>query len=163
MSALGVLLTLITLAAITQPTAQRFFAAMSFALISVGHDQILGNLDGFAYYGSAALANLIVLSIIAGVRPIPRTVLLLQLLCVGAMVLNLIGWVMWTLFLPPDVYNIAFIFFYGVTLIAMLDKDSYDVGGFTADGWRDCFRYADHPGYLRLQTYARSVWASGNK
>ena len=158
-----ILLVLITVVAVMQPTIPRFFAAMTFALLTLIHDEGLGHLEGLAYYGSAALIDFVILFILAGIQPIPRMVLYLQLLCILSMLLNFGGWLLWVFYLPPNVYDNAFQVLYGGVLIALLAKDNYNVGAYTRTGWVSCFHYSNHPWLLRLQVYKGKIWSTSSK
>lgn len=48
---------------------------------------------------------------------------------VASLSLNLLGWVMWYLYEPPDVYVFLFSLLYAMTTVLILRKDGTNVGG----------------------------------
>lgn len=156
---ISVLLAALALAALTQPTAPRLFAALIFVGVTLSHEFILSDLDGFAYYGSAALFDLCIIAATSGINPIPRMVITLHKICLISMGANLFGWILWFSYFPPDAYNALFSAIYLWALITLIIRGRVDVGGFTSDSWATCFRFADYTrrGYfLKYKGEARS-------
>jgi len=137
---LSILIYALIIAALFQPNAPRFFAAVVFISLTLSHELFLAHLDGFQYYGSAALFDLAIIIITSGVDPIPRMVISLQKICIVSILCNLGGWLIWDAGAPPTVYNAAFIGIFMWALITFIKKDRADVGGFTMDSWSACFR-----------------------
>ena len=135
------LLIVICLAVLTQPNANRLFAALVFAGLTLAHDLYLSDLDGLAYYGSAALMDLAIIILTSGIYPVPAMVVRLHQICLFSIIANCAGWVMWQAYLPPTVYDAMFVFIYIWAVIAMIKKDSGDVGGYSMDSWRANFRF----------------------
>lgn len=140
---ISILLAALVLAALTQPTAPRLFAAFIFVGVTLSHDFLLSDLDGFAYYGSAALFDLCIIAATSGINPIPRTVITLHKICLVSMMANLFGWILWFSYFPPDVYNAILMATYTWALITLIIRGRADVGSFTIDSWATCFRFAD--------------------
>ena len=59
--------------ALLQMTATRFFVAITFALVTLTHDILFSDMVGMGYYGSAALANLLIIILTSGVAPVITT------------------------------------------------------------------------------------------
>lgn len=133
-------------AVILQPTMDRASAAIVFTSAAVVHEMLLSSLDGFSYYGSAALFDLIVILILT-IIPVTRLSIRLQVISFVSAILNFIGWVMWTLYLPPDWYNAAFIVLYGVSAFVLsISGGGDDVGNRTLDRRRSGIRRDDSQG-----------------
>jgi hypothetical protein len=119
------LLLLIVLLVFRQPTAQRFYAACCFVVPTVLHDFIFAKYDGLLYYGSAALTDSIsvaLLSIIGSCKLAYN----LQRLCLVSILLNFVGWITWTSFWSPTIYNLSFLALYTTAALLMLRKEKAD-------------------------------------
>lgn len=136
-----VLMVALIVIALFQHDTRRFYAAFVFAGLTVLHDPLFGDLDGLAYYGSAALTDLLILTLLAGVYPVPKMVISLQFMSIVSVILNGIGYVMWFNWMVPTVYNSLFIVFYVCSILVMLGKDGENVGIHGVYGWRSCFRF----------------------
>lgn len=139
-------------AAIFQPTATRFFAAVVFVSVAWVHELLFAHLDGFPYYASAgagALAIIVLLKLLA--HP-PRIALVLVRICLVSIVLNFAGWLMWRAYLPPESYNAAIFCVFIWALVTLLSRDKQDESGgrLTMDLWRAGFRRYAYPGLQLL-------------
>ena len=124
-----------------QPTVTRGYVAMLFVVVTMLHEIVGAHLDGLAYYGSAALCDLAIIILTSGIRPIPAMVTRIHLICLASILANAVGWAMWAAYLPPTVYNAAFVVIYLGAVVAMLKKDRSDVmGGHTPGGRRTGIR-----------------------
>jgi len=130
------LLTIMCVVALIQPNMSRLFGAVIFAGLTLLHDLCLSDLDGLAYYGSAALTDSAIIILTSGIFPIPVMVVRLHYICLISILVNAAGWVMWMAYLPPTIYDIAFIVVYLCVIITMIRKDTSDVGGYSLDSWR---------------------------
>ncbi len=135
------------LAALTfvQPNAGRMYAGFVFITMTLVHDIFLSDLYGTLYYFSAGACDLLIMILIAGIRPIPKMVLKLHMLCIISCLSNLFGWAIWFSFYPPFLYNVLFVFIYLYALYVFIKRDSSDVGDFTLDSWISCFRFYFSP------------------
>lgn len=124
-----------------QATAPRFFAAFVFVGVTLLHEVFLADADGLLYYGSAALFDLAIVILLSGVHPLPKMVLALQQICIVSIFVNLFGWVLWVLYLPPTAYNTSFVLLYFWALLALINRGANDVGGYTMASWATCFRF----------------------
>lgn len=137
---LEALFVLVLLAAFMQPTPERAYAAGVFVSLTLVHEAALSHLEGFAYYGSAALFDLFVILATRAVRPLSQTIIDLHRLCLVCILLNLGGWVLWRSYSDPAAYNVAFLVVYAWALVIFSTRKRADVGGF-AVGWRGAGLY----------------------
>ena len=138
---LTILLCIIAFLSITQPTAPRLFAALIFIILVFLHDLFLSDLDGFKYYATCALNNLLVIILTAGINPIPKMVIRLHVVCLIAALLNMIGYILWYNYYSSDAYDISFLVIYMYTAFIFIDRDIEHVGGFASSKWRACFHF----------------------
>ena len=135
------LMTILMLMSLLQPNAPRLFAAVAFTCVTVLPEQLLSAYTGLGYYGSAALFDLGIITLTSWINPVPRMVISLHKICMVSILLNAVGWVLWTLYYPPLVYDMSYIALYAWTLFVFTRRGDRDVGGFTLDSWRACFRF----------------------
>jgi hypothetical protein len=128
-------------ASIFQPNAPRLFAAGIFLALTASHELFLSSLDGFRYYGSAALLDLLIIILTSGVRPLPAMVLTLHRICAASILVNGVGWVIWALYYPPVLYDLSFVALYAWLIFTLTRKDPENVGVDTMDRGRSCFRF----------------------
>ena len=64
-----------------QPTKPRLYVALTFTSVTLVHDIFLSSLEGFAYYGSAAIGDLLIIVIISNIRPILKMTIQLNKIC----------------------------------------------------------------------------------
>ena len=106
--------------------------AFIFVGVTVCHELLFADLDGLAYYGSAALFDLAIIIITSAIRPVPRLVVRLHRICIVSILLNLVGWTLWTLYYPPILYDAAFFLVYAWAIITLTGRDGpNDMGGYT--------------------------------
>ena len=87
-----------------------FFVAASFL-----HSAFLAHLDGFLYYGSAALFAY--LTLLLSSRSIA-----VQVICLISIVLNMFGYMWWYFYMAPTIYNyICFILYILASFIINMD------------------------------------------
>ena len=125
-----------------QPSAQKVFAAITFAGITSLHDLGFSDYDGLLYFVSAGVCDLAIIILVSGIRPIPRVALVLIKISLVSIVANFFGWVAWVLYYPPLAYEVSFMLIYSFAVVTLLRKgsDEDDMGGFTMDCWRSCIR-----------------------
>lgn len=150
------LLIAIIVVAFLQPNAPRLFAALSFVGVTLSHELFLSNLDGLQYYGSAALFDLVIIILTSGINPVPKMVIDLHRICMVSIIANLVGWVLWFLYVPPLFYDASFVLIYAWTMITLINRNGSDVGGYTLDSWASCFRFNRH-------TWANYSYKHGGK
>lgn len=83
----------------------------------------LGLFNGFLYYFTAAMTDLVIIKLIS-LLPITRTNYRLQVIALVSIVANFIGWLLWFFYLPPMLYNLVFMIIYLATLVVMLFKSA---------------------------------------
>ena len=132
-----------------QPNAPRFFGAAIFGSLTISHSLLLSELDGLAYYGSAAIFDLLFMIITSSMSPVPDMIFSLYKVCLASMVVNAFGWVLWMTYQPHVLYNCAFLVIYGWAFVVLLRRGKVDVGDYTLDSWRTCF----HFGYFAWRGY----------
>lgn len=146
------LIVAICIAAALQPTRSRAIGAVCFAAMLVLHDLMLADADGFAYYGSAAFADLIVVALLHKLAPLSKMVLVLQRLSIVSICINAVGYVFWFAYLPAWPYNGAMIGLLALVIWVLL-KDVKNVGDPSID-WRGAGLRGDlGPGGVLVQTF----------
>lgn len=128
------LIVAICIAAALQPSRSRAIGAVCFSSMLVLHDLLLADADGFAYYGSAALTDLIVVVLLHKLAPLSKMVLELQRLSIVSICINALGYVFWFAYLPAWPYDSAMIGLFALVLWVLL-KDVKNVGDPAVD-WR---------------------------
>ena len=92
-----------------------------FAFMCILHDVIFGAYDGFAYYGTAAMFDYLVLLVM-------RRSINVQLICLAAIAFNAFGYIAWFLYLPPTLYGYSFLSLYIITALACAQGGGSDLG-----------------------------------
>lgn len=137
----------ILIAAIFQKDKKRTISAFIFSCVTLLHEIFMKDLDGFLYYGSAALFDLAIIIIFSKMESLSYMVIRLQKVCIVSMFVNIIGWMMWYMYYPPDIYNISFMFLYLWTIAILLEQERlFDVGINTMGGLPSCFSGHAAPG-----------------
>lgn len=111
-------------------TGSTIAPAAMFVGAAVAHDVMFGAHDGLAYYGSAALFDLVVIFGISRLSEISEFSLQIQKLSVLSIFLNLYGWAAWFAYLSPIAYNYAYVALYGWALLLFV------IGGWPSVGIR---------------------------
>ena len=89
--------------------AQRYCCAV-FVSEAIIHHIFFSNYgdNGFLYFSTAALGNLLVAILLMGLRPIIKMVLIIQAACLLGAVLNFGGYLLWVNYYSVTPYNVAF-------------------------------------------------------
>lgn len=90
---------------VLQCDLNRFASALIFAAITIGFDELLGDVSGEWYFLYGALADLLVIVLLAS---LPRpTTLCIRLIYISLIfiILQYIGWQMWYLYQPSTLYE----------------------------------------------------------
>ena len=133
-------------AALMQPTLDRALPALAFAVPAALNLVLLGDIDGLYYYHSAALVDLAVLEILRRLTTHSELTKRLANISVASIVLNIAGWPIWMLYLPPDGYNAAFAALYAYALFTLLRRSRrHGYGGNAMDHRGDIIRSDPHP------------------
>lgn len=127
-------ITLMCLAAMIQRDKAKRRITCFYALMTLLHIFALGKTDGLLYYGSAALFNFIILLVITTDTKNRRLVIRLSAVCILEIFCNSIGWLMWFAYMPPIVYNWAYIIIY-VVITGVFISESRNVRGDALTLW----------------------------
>ena len=140
------LLGLMLIAAVFQPTAIRAYGALMAAVSLVCLDLAYAETDGILYYGSSAVCDLVVVLALSCTRRVSLMLLRIQCIMLCAIVVNLAGFVMWWAYLPPGLYNAAFVVLYSWLLFTLVrGGKASDVGSTAPFRWRSGNRGNAHP------------------
>ena len=120
------LVALILVASVIQPNRQRLFAGMVFSGLLIANDLLLFDKAGLLYYAGSALFDLATIILISCV--VSSMAVSIQKICIASICLNFFGWVMWTLYMPPVVYNSLFAVLYVCALLTLITRNKTDVG-----------------------------------
>lgn len=130
------LLALIIAASVIQPNRHRLFAGLVYSWLLVANDMMLFEKEGFAYYGVSALFDLATIIIISCAVKVSSMAITIQKICLASICLNFLGWVMWTLYMPPVVYNSLYVVLYVCALLTLIKRNKTDVGDLAS--YRGC-------------------------
>ena len=117
----GILIYILVALSFFQPSRERLQAAFIFSFMTLMHDVVMGESTSFAYYGSAALADLF---IIFGIRMMPKKCALglhLQLISLVSIALNYMGFSLYHFYFDPDLYDLAYSLIYIYSAFVFLD------------------------------------------
>jgi len=137
---ISILILIIAALAILQPTPTRQKAALVCAAAYLIHDALFSELTGLEYYASAAAFDAGVVAITANMTYTCRLIKDIHRVCLISIALNVAGWVIYMLYVPPALYNFSFTLLYLWTIIILLRKDRQYAGDYTLDNWANCFR-----------------------
>lgn len=124
---------------VIQPSAPRLYSAVIFTALTIAHDLFFRHAVDLNYYLSAALVDLLIVALTSTVIPAPKMLQSLHKICLFSVILNLIGWIMYMLYLEPAAYDAAFTLIYVYAIWVMFKKDRCDVGNYSLDSWTACF------------------------
>ncbi len=96
--------------------------AIFFSAILLTHNTMSTNFDGWFYYISAAICDLLFIGIAAlFIRP---CYMVSDLLCLSfcSILLNFYGWLIWYNYLPPQSYINGFIFLYSLAILIIIGR-----------------------------------------
>jgi len=109
--------------ALFQPTQERALAAICFASLTLVHNLLSDYFSDINYYFSDMFLHLWIIFTLVALSEITDFILILIRICIGAIVLNIFGWVIYMLYLSPIYYNYAFASLYIYTIYIMSGKD----------------------------------------
>ena len=119
----------------------RFIAALIVTLSAAFHDLIFNSSEGYFYFVSAALFDVVVVSILANFYKITSLVLNVIKYCRISFFINLAGWGVYEAFDQPVFYAAAsFILYFYLILILTRSDDEYDTGRLRLASWASVFR-----------------------
>ncbi|MEE9351511.1 MAG: hypothetical protein V3U78_04570 [Thiotrichaceae bacterium] len=127
---LEMLLLIQFLLAIIQPTDERRVAAWILIGFNTLHHELLYELKHPIYFLSAAIFDLMIAKWLSSIARPPILVIHLQTICLASVLLNFMGFILYTAGLPRDNYKLAFIPLNILTILML----------FPYDYFRDCRR-----------------------
>ena len=102
--------------------------SLIFASLMVIHDLVSVSLDGWLYYLSAGAESLLIICIMSlFVKPSNLTNNIMYL-SFASIVLNLYGFIIWALYLPPTSYDMGFIVLYAISIYVLLRGNGERIG-----------------------------------
>jgi len=99
------------------------------------HETLFSSLDGLAYYGSAALADLFTIMILTSVIVSTELCGKMISICIISILLNICGWAIWFSEADPTAYNLSFAVLNAYTIYLLISGDKRH-GRLGADGGR---------------------------
>ena len=121
---LGILLIL----AAMQPTDERRYAGLVFAVIAGLHYLLSYSAEGWGYYFSAATADAVVVMLTIRLKILSPVISTIHTICYVSILMNFIGWIMWMSYMPHNAYNAAFLLIYGWAIINLSRKEQTNDG-----------------------------------
>jgi hypothetical protein len=107
---------------------QRKWSAILFVSPTVAHAGFLSGLDGWAYYAGAATVDVVTIAILSSMKGPSELTVWLQKAAFVSVLLNGFGWVLWALYLPPGMYDVAFVVLWFAIILTIVSTD--DDGGY---------------------------------
>lgn len=103
-------------------------ASFLFVFVTTMFNVLFGDTGGHYYFPLAAFCDFIVTGLLFHFR-IDRKVYEVMVMSVVSLMLNLLGWLMWYTYQPPDLYVTLFGIFYAAAVVLILRKDDTNAGG----------------------------------
>lgn len=103
-------------------------ASFLFVFVATMFNVLFGDVDGHYYFPLAAFSDFIVTGLLFHFR-IDRKVYEIMVMSVVSLMLNLLGWLMWYTYQPPDLYVTLFGIFYVAVVVLILRKGDTNAGG----------------------------------
>lgn len=116
-----------------QPSESRLFTGGVFILVIILHELIFSAYTGIVYYGSAALFYLAIMIITAGASHLTSLVLDIHKICLIAIIVNAVGWIVWYIYFPPNLYNFASVFLHAWGIWALMKRTGSKENEFRTD------------------------------
>ena len=117
-----------------QSRANRRVACSLFILPTLFHELLLKQLDGLAYYLTAASLDVLIIVLLSKIARVDALILRLQIVCILSITINAVGYVIWFFYYPPIFYNLASCSLFLLALIVMslddVGKNTACCGGF---------------------------------
>ena len=130
--------------ALLQPTPARLKVASVFSGAALLHCIIGEQLDGGAYYLSAAVLDSAIITITANFKEVSQITRDIHRICLASIVLNASGWVTYMLYIPPMGYNLSFIFLHLWSIMILMKRNRRYDGDNTLDTWAYYFRLSSY-------------------
>lgn len=121
-----------------QSSTVRMVAALSYAIIHAMHFFVDPFLDGYAYYFSAGVADVLIMWLLLKAPKFPDISISLFRVCIAEVFVNAFGWFLWYKEYEPTLYvNIFYMLNIWVLLILIRKDRANDIGEHQIDNWAD--------------------------
>jgi len=138
----GLIFIIFIISVTVQPSAPRLFAGVIFSVISIALIFAAPYLNDYLTYAVPAMAAVLVMILLSASMVVSRVVLSLHRICLGSIVLNAGGYLLYESGESFLAYNAAFFLLYVWTIKVLLKRDGrLDATGFGVDSWRSTFSY----------------------
>jgi len=101
------------------------------------------------YYVGAALNDLLIIYALSRISKTTKLIINLQRLCIGFVLINLIGWILYMLYVPSIQFSLMYTVMYAGILLTILTGGGYGLGNNAMDSRGFSF-FGNHPsrGYI---------------
>lgn len=134
MSVTTVMMAVLLVAVLMQPTRHRTYSAAIFAQVAFYHDALFGDLESWWYYVSAGAADALVMILLLPVSDRDELAYKLTMLSGMSMALNALGIFAWYHEELMEPYRWAFVVLYAWAIITMLTRHGDDNDGHVGSG-----------------------------
>lgn len=100
------------------------------------HELLFSNFTGLMYYGSSALFYVAIIMLTAPAAPVTRLVLDIHKICLGSILVNAAGWLLWYFYYPPTIFDLIYFGLHGWVIYALLKQTRVKSRDFKRD-WGD--------------------------
>jgi len=115
---------------------RRVYVAIPLTVLNIFHDLISPNLGDTAYYVAAGVVDVFAMIDLTKIRPIPKIIVQLHLICFVSILVNFAGWIIYMLWLPPEIYDAACVIVYMGLFIVLIQRGGcVDVGCYSVGSW----------------------------
>lgn len=95
-------------------------------------EPMIQNSLGFFYYALASIIDLTIILILSKFSHLTRLIVQIQTFCLIFIGLNLIGWILYMLYITALIYELfGYILYASMLIIITIGRDKHDVGGVT--------------------------------
>ena len=123
MGAFNVVLLIVCILALLQPSEERFKASLVFVLLLATHHLTFGNADGFTYYPSAAIFHAMTIFLLCGMSGTLSKQL--QVVALASFFGEGFGFFLWSSYLPLDVYESFFKAVYAFSILLLIGGEPH--------------------------------------
>ena len=140
-----VLVLLISVLAVLQ-TGPNKNSALIFALFYTIQEVAWSNNpdNGHLYFGISSLSDFILIYVLGSLHVVSKLTTRLMDVCVGFIIVNFIGWVMWMCYLPLTLYQGVCVLLYLAAITNLLNRGHNQHGNYNMGSWHKLFRVTYH-------------------
>jgi hypothetical protein len=120
---INALISAILIIALFQTNSDRRFPALVFALFVWLHCVSMSGLEGFWYFFTAGLCDIVIIAIIACWARVSALADSLITISIISIVFNCYGWLLWVSYLPVSSYNYSITALYLIAILSLLRGD----------------------------------------